>query len=134
MPTVAPPSSPVAFRSPSPDGGDSSTENDDAESVTDTAISPDSVHQTHTPSLSPSPSPLPPSFPSFPVNSQSEEAHGDDGTQESVTGGEVYHAPGKSREQIEFEQGRIDYTGRHRFEFIQEALDSQLDDTGSSGV
>ena len=137
MPTVAPPSSPVAFRSPSPDGGESSTENDGAESVTDTAISTDSVHQIHTPSLSPSPSPLPPSFPLFSVNFQSEGTHEShhDSAQGSVAGGEVYHySTGKSREQIEFEQGRIDYTGRHRFEFIQEALDSQLNDTDSSSV
>ena len=53
---------------------------------------------------------------------------------EPVAGGEpkVSYPSGKSREQIEFEQGRIDYTGRHRFEFIQQALDTHLDDSSDS--
>lgn len=98
-----------------------STEDDD----TDT----DSVRLAHSISPSPPSSPLPPS-PSLsshpPLNFQAEGAHD---VHIAVAGphGEIfYYPPGKSREQIDFEQGRIDYTGKHRFDFIQQALDRQL--------
>ena len=47
---------------------------------------------------------------------------------ESEGSGEYYSYPeGKSSDQTDFEQGRIDYTGRHRFDAIKNFLDSQLD-------
>lgn len=119
----APPSTPVEYRSPSPVDNsplEGSTESDDTES----AVHSDSVHLTR--SVSPSPSPLPPSpSPSTPVNFQ-------EGAHKAIAGpgGEIftYIPSGKSQEQFDIEQGRIDYTGKHRFEFIQEALDRHLED------
>ena len=46
---------------------------------------------------------------------------------ESEGSGEHYHYPaGKSSDQADFEQGRIDYTGQQRFDAIKDFLDSQL--------
>ena len=108
----------------SPQGG---TESD----VSDSTVRTDSVHLTHPISSSPSPSSPPPS--SHPSNSQAEgshHVHSHDGAAPGTTGsGGAYYPQGKSREQVDFEQGRIDYTGKHRFEFIQEALDCQLEET-----
>lgn len=119
----APPSTPVDYRSPSPVGScplEGSAGNDD----TDNAVYSDSVHLVH--SISPSPSPPPSPSPS-PVNFQ-------EGAQKAITGpdGEIYsYLPsGKSQEQFDIEQGKIDYTGKHRFEFIQEALDRHLERDG----
>ena len=55
----------------------------------------------------------------------------DKGTSETGSDrGEVrhYYPPGKSSEQTDFEQGRIDYTGKDRFEsLIASVLDTRLD-------
>ena len=45
---------------------------------------------------------------------------------EAVTVEGVYYPPGKSKEQSDIEQGRIDYTGRHRSEMVIDALDRLL--------
>lgn len=118
----APPSTPVDFRSPSPalSWEEDGTENDD----TDTVLQPssDSVHQIHP--LSP-PSPLPSSPP---VNFQTQETDNFSEGISETEGGAVYNPLGKSKEQLDIEQGRIDYTGKHRSDMVIEALNGHLND------
>lgn len=115
----APPSSPVLSRSPSPAPPPGCAEGSTEDDVT-IPVHTDSVHLTPPPSLS---SPLPPSSPSTHVQGEEHPlAH------EAAMVGEIYYPSDKSQEQHDFEQGRIDYTGKDSFEsLIQSSLDKHLE-------
>ena len=118
---MAPPCTPVQSREASPAYGSvDSTENEDT-NIADSVLNPRPV----SPSPSPSPSPLPPS------NFQTEGSDGVIQHRDLVGGPQC--PPWKSQEQFDIEQGRIDYTGKHRFSFVQEALDRHLEDESQLG-